>query len=227
MSKDYCAIIGDIIGSKYIKERDQTQTVLSKILDNINKKYEGELAAKFIITLGDEFQGLMKTTEHLIDIIDEIKFGLFPIRIRFGVGIGEMYTKIDPNQALGADGPAFYVARQAIKDLKLGENKNERTDADTLIYSASESKYNKDCERLPLVNAALATCRFIEKNWTEKQREVISYMRTNPQLTQYDIAQTIGIGQSGVYKRLKASGFYTYDLTKKAIQLELVRLWEG
>ena len=111
----YCAIIGDIVDSKKIKNRAEIQTKLENVLLAINKKYEIDIAANFVITLGDEFQGLLKLPKNLTRIIEQIKMELYPIKLRFGAGIGEIYTEINPKIAIGADGPAYHNAREAIE----------------------------------------------------------------------------------------------------------------
>lgn len=56
----YYAIIGDIKRSKKIENRCEIQEKLKKILDNVNSIYNNDISAKFLITLGDEFQGLLE-----------------------------------------------------------------------------------------------------------------------------------------------------------------------
>ena len=114
---NYIVIIGDIKHSKSISNRYEIQGQLKKTLDYINKKYKTSVAARFLITLGDEFQGLLSTAEPLIDIIGYIQNEMFPVRIRVGVGIGEITTEINKNAAIGAYGPAFYAARRAIIEI--------------------------------------------------------------------------------------------------------------
>ena len=55
----YVAIIGDIIDSKKIKNRNEVQQKLKHVLSKINQSYDDIIAANFIISLGDEFQGLL------------------------------------------------------------------------------------------------------------------------------------------------------------------------
>ncbi len=62
-------------------------------MDYINTKYHSVIAAKFTITLGDEFQGLLSSPEVLMDIVDYIKVHLHPIKVRFGIGFGDMSTE--------------------------------------------------------------------------------------------------------------------------------------
>ena len=88
----------------------------------MNVKYRSQLGSKFSITLGDEFQGLLTEPGGILEIIQYIKFRMHPVSGRFGVGIGEITTPIDPEQSLGADGPAYHRARRMVEYLK----KNER-----------------------------------------------------------------------------------------------------
>ena len=60
-----------------------------------------------MITLGDEFQGLLEITVSILEIIKYIQREIYPIKLRFGVGIGNVSTLINHEAAIGADGPAF------------------------------------------------------------------------------------------------------------------------
>ena len=46
---------------------------LKKILDNVNSIYNNDISAKFLITLGDEFQGLLEITAPILEIIKYIQ----------------------------------------------------------------------------------------------------------------------------------------------------------
>lgn len=88
--KPYVAIIGDIIKSKSIKERKNVQEKLYQVLMKLNEKYQNDIAANFIITLGDEFQGLLHEGENVLPIIEYIQMEMHPVEIRFGIGVGKL-----------------------------------------------------------------------------------------------------------------------------------------
>ena len=90
----YFAIIGDIIASKTISNRSEVQNHLKRILDQVNEEYKSNIASRFSITLGDEFQGLLHSAAHLFELLDTIQFQLYPTKIRFGIGVGDMNTEI-------------------------------------------------------------------------------------------------------------------------------------
>lgn len=129
----YYAIIGDIKRSKKIENRCKIQEKLKKILDNVNSIYNNDISAKFLITLGDEFQGLLEITAPILEIIKYIQREIYPIKLRFGVGIGNVSTLINHEAAIGADGPAFYAAREMIEFLREQEKKLKKQAADIQI----------------------------------------------------------------------------------------------
>lgn len=48
-----------------------------------------------MITLGDEFQGLLNNPAYAIEIVKYIQRELYPVKLRFGIGIGEISTEIN------------------------------------------------------------------------------------------------------------------------------------
>jgi len=207
----YCAVIGDIIRSKEIKKRMATQNKLEKALQKINRKYGSCIASNFAITMGDEFQGLLKDIGNLISIIEIIKFELYPVKIRFGVGIGQIYTKINKNIPLGADGPAYHNARKMIEDIRKIEKSKMRHALDIKIYSDNE------LSNIDLINVSLSLCSFMESKWTRRQREII-YEFLMHEDNQSSIAERLGVTQSTIQRSLKSSGFYNYLYARKEIQ---------
>ena len=90
--KPYIAIIGDIKKSKELENRKNIQVRLNYVLSEINEKYNSVISAKFMITLGDEFQGLLCSGDRVLDIIEEIQRQMYPVEIRFGIGVGQITT---------------------------------------------------------------------------------------------------------------------------------------
>ena len=57
-NKQYVAVIGDLVGSKSIDNRQAVQEKLLDTLSDVNSKFKTSLYAGFIVTTGDEFQAL-------------------------------------------------------------------------------------------------------------------------------------------------------------------------
>lgn len=202
--KDYTVIIGDIINSKKIDDREQVQTTFKKILHEINQKYATEIASQFTITLGDEFQGLLKNSNHVIKIITEIEMAIAPIKMRFGIGVGEVSTAINIESSSEIDGPAYHRARAMIEELVANERQYSKRKTNILIASQDT---NKEIDLL--LNAILSVCTALKSKWTVRQWEVIETYLNNEE-NQYRAAEKLGIGQSSVSKALNAAEFASY-----------------
>lgn len=217
----YCAIIGDIIRSRNINDRKVVQMELFKILERVNEKYAEHIEAKFLITIGDEFQGLLNTPEKLLEIVDFIQMRFYPEKLRFGIGFGEITTHINNAMAIGADGPAYYIARKAIEKVKMNEKGKERPEKNILIYNAD----NNHVEEYDLINSTLSLCSLIENRWSEKQREVIAKLM-ELDFSQTELANDMGIAQSSIHRRIDASGYYSYIEARKSLKNYIMKIWE-
>ncbi len=216
----YIAIIGDIKESKKLEERGQIQEKLDRCLKRINEIYCADIASKYIITLGDEFQGLLKSTEHILDIIRYIQREMYPVRLRFGIGYGEVYTNIFFEAAIGADGPAYYAARETIEKLHEQEKKLKTRAADIQI-----SVYDTEDFEIAEINTILALMKIIECGWSEKQRLTIWDMEQNGG-SQEECAKRIGTTQSTVARRLADGNYLAYEMAGKTVNEALKRLGE-
>lgn len=201
---NYVAIIGDIIDSKKIDDRFITQENLIMALTTINEKYKDLIASKFEITLGDEFQGLLKKRKNIMNIIADIEMLMYPIRIRFGVGIGKISTNINYDNSSKVDGPAYYYAREMVNKLNKMKYKYEGTQSNIMICTGG-----KNTEFDILINSILSVCTALKYKWTDRQNEIIKmYIKSNK--NQYQTAKNLNINQSVVSKTLKKTDYFTY-----------------
>ncbi len=200
----YIAIIGDIQDSKIIEDRKNVQIKLEEVLEEINVQYSNDIASKFMITLGDEFQGLLLSGTNVMSIISKIERGMYPVRLRFGVGIGEITTDINPNMSIGADGPGYYRAREAIGNLKEKEKKR-KTYAGDILFKADD----KNQTIMDMLNTIIELMFAIKSFWSDRQREIIWNMLEYHD-NQIDAAKRLKIKQPTVQKALVAGKYYAY-----------------
>ncbi len=203
-NEPFIAIIGDIKQSKTIENRREVQEKLKSALDEINKNHSDDIASKFSITLGDEFQGLLRNGKNTMDIITEIEMEMYPVEIRFGVGIGAITTDVNKEMSLGADGPAYYNARNAIETLKDDEKKRQ-TDA---AYIRLETDGDNIAATI-MINTIMTLLTVIKDSWSDRQREIIWDMLKH-QDSQTDVAKRFKINQSSVQKGLSKGKYYAY-----------------
>lgn len=170
----------------------------------MNELFGDYLASRFTLTLGDEFQALLEVDAPVFQIIDTLRLELNPTQLRFGIGLGEIVTAIDPLQSVGADGPAYWNARAAINFV---HQKNDY--GNTQIYFSS-GKENKDF----FVNALIASGEAIRSSWRDSQEEILLNLLKrsvySESFSQQDLAQSLAINPSALSKRLKSSSIRVY-----------------
>ena len=200
----YLALIADVIDSKMVQERFDLQKQVEKTLQKMNELFGDYLASRFTLTLGDEFQALLEVDAPVFQIIDTLRSELNPTQLRFGIGLGEIVTAIDPLQSVGADGPAYWNARAAINFV---HQKNDY--GNTQIYFSS-GKENQDF----FVNALIASGEAIRSGWRDSQEEILLNLLKrsvySESFSQQDLAQSLAINPSALSKRLKSSSIRVY-----------------
>ncbi len=210
--KQYYAIIADLIGSKKIENRHAAQEQIKEALDYINQKYKKQIASKFSLTLGDEFQGLLTTGENIFQIIDEIDIKIPAYPCRFGIGLGTMATAINPEQSLGADGEAYWKAREAIEYVHNNDD-----------YEMTRTHFCglTDSEDL-LVNDSLALSDGLKARWTEVQwgtfAKLIEENIYGSNFDQKRLAKKLSITEQALYRRLKLSQMKVYLRSRSNLQ---------
>ncbi len=200
----YIAIIGDIRKSKKIENRNEIQKKLKQVLEEINHKYDKEIASNFIITLGDEFQGLLYSGINTMNIVNEIERKMYPVKIRFGIGAGAITTDVNKEMSIGADGPGYYKARAAIDFLKDNEKKKQTNTADVRFEAEGDNH-----TITIMINTILSLLTAIKDSWSDRQREIIWDM-LHHQDSQVDVAKRFNIKQPAVQKSLSKGKYYVY-----------------
>lgn len=212
----YCAVIGDMINSRQIlpEQREHIQVRLKQLLEEVNVKFSSYLASPFLITLGDEFQGLLTAAEPTLEIIESIDRGLaeYEVRVRYGIGLGEVNTRINREQALGDDGPAYHLARETVDFLKQEKWRGfpvaigtGRTD--TLLLQSICRLLNEMAE-----------------TWSEAQRQYILDMELMKE--QMLVATKNRVQQSSVSRALKRGHYQVYQQTKDSLKQYLLEVYD-
>jgi hypothetical protein len=210
----YAVIIGDMINSKKIPNRQEAQRELQNVLDKMNSKYNEAIASKFTITRGDEFQCLIKEDSiHLIpEIIDRISFQ-FTYPVRFGIALGTIESDLNPNQCIGMFGQAFTLAEMAIEAAK--QKKKNDYGLNVVRYDLAYTPYHAP------VNALNASSAFIASMWTTGQREILEILLENDiydeDFSQIELAKLLNKDSGNINRRVKSSGIKIYLRNKKEI----------
>lgn len=189
---DSLVLIGDIEASREIEgeERESFQHKLENILDNINDQ-EDILLSPYTITLGDEFQAVFERADNIFVHMFKIKAALHPVGVRFSLGIGNISTPINSEQAIGMDGPAFHAAREGIDILK---------DSGYLFHIRIADE--EDDLNLKIVNGSLKLLAKQIRSWSKKRITIMHMLQEG-----YDykaITKELDISQTAFYKNKEA-----------------------
>lgn len=200
----YYALIGDMVASRKLsaKARQDAQKRFELALEKVNAEFSEHIAAKFLITLGDECQGLMLPSGDPVAAALMIMHEMQPFGIRMAIGCGQIVTPIKHEAAIGMDGPAFHLARAAVEAMKPKH---------ALRLAAA-----LDDERIEeTINTVAALCDRISSDWTKKQEELVYAMLQaklrGVRMTQTELASAFGIGQSTVNAQLSSAGYNEYS----------------
>ncbi|MEM6796685.1 MAG: SatD family protein [Acidobacteriota bacterium] len=197
----YIAVIGDIVDSRSLADRADVQLELEKTLAGLNEAYEDVIASRFLVTLGDEFQGLLEVEARISDVWWWIQDRLRErIEVRFGFGLGPLATALKP-EALGMDGPCFHAARQALDA--------SRDSGVQIAFGVTG-----DAKLTQSLNSLAGLLDSTTRGWTSTQWETIAKYRDLR--SQTAVAKEREVSKSTVYRALVASS-----------GLECLQAWAG
>ena len=203
----YCAIIGDIIGSRKLNDRQMIQRNFLEMAEDASRLFHKEIESPFTVTIGDEFQVLLKSLSVAPKVIEHVVKKMSPVELVFGLGFGSITTDINPNMAIGMDGPAFHFARKALEQAKKKKPK--------IIYKS-------DCIGTDMMNSLNYFVQSCEERRTKRQQEVLEYLGQG--YTQEAIAGRLGIKQQSVHDIINASYLPEIEEAKRTISKYLASL---
>jgi hypothetical protein len=198
-------LMGDIVGSS---NADQIilQQNFAKLVKKVNEDYSSSFESPLTITLGDEFQGIVRSAKEAAEVVialEEYRWDLeVEILIRYSLGLGEISTPINPKIAYGMLGPGLSEVREALTEMKEEEDR-------MMISGELDTK----------TQMKLAMNIFLEKQeeWKWKDREIISgYFHYRDYKK---VAEVIGKDVSLIWRRFKSLGFESYLKRKKLVRL--------
>lgn len=127
------------------------------------------------------------------------------------MGYGELTTEFDENVSIGADGPAYWHAREAIN---LIHNQN---------WSGKTKGYivTKDDSFDRVINNLLLLSDTLKDDWTDLQRKTYERMLAkgiyHADFNQKEFADELGISPSSLSKRLNSGNIKIYLHTRNTM----------
>ena len=209
------ALTGVLVESDHQEERVLAQTKLMTLVQALNSEYQALLGSPFEMTSTTEFRALLKPSEKVFQLLDDLRMILLPDKVKIGIGVGQVERRYYKTNQILLDGPAFIFAKQALKDL---EDKDDYGTNQLRVLSGRK-------DRDDTINAILAACFFISASWTRNQELVLLKLLDlgiyDETFSNKDLSQSLEISASALTKRVKASGLKVY-LRNRRIAAQLL-----
>ncbi|MFQ5605687.1 MAG: SatD family protein [bacterium] len=197
---NYCVITADVNKSRDIPERQALQGRILEAISQVNRDFKDHLIAKFAITLGDEWQGVLQDLTQSYRVVSFFQEALHPISVSFGVGTGEITTELASNPA-EMDGSVFHHSRQALESGKQS--------AQQVFYVTQNAASDL------ILNTALHLLQILRTSWTERQyQKVVLYKKYQKEKL---VASELKVTQADINKALLATNGRAYLEAEKKI----------
>jgi hypothetical protein len=177
--------------------RAAAQREFAKLITDLNRRFRHDIASRFVITLGDEFQGLLSNAEVVPEIVWTIESEYRQRDVRLGFGFGRLHTPIQP-VALNIDGPVLHNARAAITTAR----------SRGLLGGVFEGFGPYDV----VLTGYAQVLRHIREGLTEKQHRVMELLRAGH--TQVEVAAKLHISKQAVSVHAIAGGSEPYRVAE-------------
>jgi hypothetical protein len=187
MTDRIVVLIGDIVLSRKIKDRVSFDSILMSTLNKLSHQNPAILSP-YTLTIGDEIQAVFNRASFLFHDAVSILAATNPEKMRFSIGVGVLNKPINPELAIGMDGPAFYNARDGIGLLKKTSD---------LFYISGD-----DIPHLDLLRQTLSLISSNMIKWNKTRLQTLEMLQENVSVK--EIATRLQISDRAVYKTLNA-----------------------
>jgi hypothetical protein len=206
---DYLAVVADIVGSRDLKNRRPlTQKHFRELVAKLNKVYVQSLAAPFVISRGDEFQGLLNDAARIPDIVWNLESWFPDTELHLGFGNGTLDTPlISGGSVVELDGPAFHNAREAVeRKARFGGTFRGFSEGGDAILNGFAAELRRHRERL-----------------SDRQKQVVELLRHG--LNQTAVAQKLRLTKQAISDHVRAAGWDAYSEAENGWQAALVHFF--
>lgn len=205
-NKLHYILMADIIDSRKF-DQQKLMKEFKSVVGKLNTQKSLKLLSPITITLGDEFQGVVRSLESAIDIIlgleeiilsEDLKF-----QLRYTLIQGQIDTKINSKIAHEMLGEGLTTARERLQELKNGKSR---------FYVALQNMKLGDA-----INNAFFALQGIVDNWIRLKDVYIASMFVN-KIDYKQIAINVKKEKSVIWKRKKSLKIEEYLAVKNVLR---------
>lgn len=207
----YAVLNIDLVGSRQMSNRAQFQDALKDHLEILSSTYTGSLVAPITLTLGDEWQIVLRDLGQVYPLYLEIKTFLktWDQDCYCGIGIGSISTKeaMDTRQM---DGEVFVLARESLNILKSNKRSYRKLipTKECKVFVGASASYAQGTTSLDLIlNTLLQNNETLLSRITPKQAEVIKLYEELGTYSEMTKAYS-HLSKGMISERLKASNYW-------------------
>lgn len=187
MAGQYCVVLGDVVDSREIDDREAFQRTLAETLDATNEEFDDSLQAPFAVLKGvDEIGGVLRTVPPVVEIQRRLARAVHPQQIRIAAVLG----RVDVNEGAGdvsvMDGEAFARADALLAELE-SDDFTFRLEGDEPVLD-------------DLLSDEINLLDMLRAEWTERQLEIVT--RFDELDSQKAVAESLDISPQAVSKAL-------------------------
>lgn len=161
----YAALMFDIVESRNYESRYEIQRILMNSVSYLNEMYKYDIKKEVISSAGDEFQGLFLNLQSAFLYIRKLQLLVYPVKVRCGIGYGEIKYDDDRWSSSAFDGEAYYLARDAIIDASHRKN-------NAIIFN-TKSRYDKYLNMLCFASIDMKMRQSQIARWIELLADII------------------------------------------------------
>lgn len=212
-ARSLAVLMGDVVGSERARSAKAVHRSFNKAVDSANERYAERIESPLTITLGDEFQGLLRTLLNAWSVACELRLSLLAadVACRFVIGTTQLETPVNRKQAWNMMGSGLAAAREKLNDKRTSNAYRFSLPGEPLLES--------------LLDAVGDSLTEVELRWTTTQLEYYSKVRDGSR-TNAKTARGLNIAPRSLYKVLHAARAEFHRRQSAIIQRALTELDE-
>lgn len=197
-------VMADIIDSRKQPSKKLMRD-FQNVVKSINFKYRKHLLSPLTITLGDEFQGVLKSYDSALRLILEMEEEIVKqggkFKLRYVLNYGDIETKLNHEIAYGMMGRGLTKSREALEELK-------DTDVRFLVILDSAT----DAE---IMNNLFKLYDRVISDWKGKDLDYVKLFLEDK--TYQEVASELGVNLTSAWRRLRSLKMEDYYICKSLI----------
>jgi hypothetical protein len=206
-TKKYYILMADIIKSSQ-KKGAPLMHEFSEIVDSVKQRRQDDFLSPPTITLGDEFQSVIKdlaaAVQVMLAIEEEIIIKRKSFKLRYVLHYGEIETPINPEIAWGMLGTGLATARNLLEELK-----GRRAERFFLL--------TEDAEKDAVLNKIFFLYSAVIDDWKTKDAETLSLFLQYPDYKV--VAEKLQKDRSLLWRKEKTLRLREYNTAKALVTL--------